>query len=223
MTLSQLQNIAPVDRISVVEEVTTRLLHIILDGRLKAGDAVSEDEVKNALQVSRVTARSAIAELTARGILDKDANRPARVKTINHHEVRNLYRARMPVELEAVRFFTHRGGALDPGMEASIDALAEAEHSLGHLRIQYNLDFHRLLVAGTGNPWLLRCYTSIEGGLQLALAQSVDHPTCLETAEVHRALLKELTVGNWTHARDAMIEHLKESKRGVADSMNRSG
>ncbi|SDJ49589.1 transcriptional regulator, GntR family [Frankineae bacterium MT45] len=220
VTLSELQNIAPVDRISVVEEVTTRLLHIILDGQLKAGALVSEDEVKNALQVSRVTARSAIADLTARGILEKDANRPARVKTITQQDVGNLYRARMPVELEAVRFFTHRGGALDPRIDASIDKLAEAEQRAGHVQIHHNLEFHRLLVAGTGNPWLLRCYTAIEGGLQLALAQSERQLSCQETADVHRALVKELTINNWANARPAMIAHLKESRQGVAASVH---
>lgn len=219
MTLTDLVNLAPVGRVSVVEQVNSSLLALILDGDVRPGQLLSEDEVKNALGVSRVTARSALAELINTGILVKDANRPAQVKVMSRHEIRSLYRARTPVELEAVRFVTNRGARLDPGVRRSIDLLAASEDEPDHIKIKHNLDFHRLLVASARNPWLDRCYSAIEGGLQLALAQSDTHPTCAETAAEHLVILEELRPGNWEVARDLMLSHVKDTRAAVADSV----
>lgn len=197
------------------------LVERILDGALSPGFSVAEEDLKDTFTVSRVTARSAIAELTTRRYLTKEPNKAARVTALSKASVLDLFRVRRPIELEAVRLIMKTGtdAELDPAVDDAIDALEHARDEPPHIAIPLNLQFHKLLIGSSNNAWLMPAFESLEAGLQLALAQTKRVPNAQQAAHEHRSIVQTIRNGKWEDARDQLIKHLKASEKTVAEGI----
>jgi DNA-binding FadR family transcriptional regulator len=64
-------DLAPIERTSVADEIVKRLVHLILEGRLKPGDKLpSERELMQRLSVGKSSLREAVKTLRALGVID---------------------------------------------------------------------------------------------------------------------------------------------------------
>ena len=163
---------ALLETVSVVEALAQRLREQVLDGAIPTGATVPETDIASEFGVSRPTAKSAITSLVHDGLLRRDAHRSAYVPTLTAEDVLDVYRVRIPLELEVVRTVAAQA-CVAPATE-------DAFHELGRLPddaptsrfIAADLRAHRALVELYGSPRLDRVYESLLGELHLCMIQS---------------------------------------------------
>ncbi|MGH3237282.1 MAG: GntR family transcriptional regulator, partial [Streptosporangiaceae bacterium] len=138
--------------------VLEAIKHAILTGELKAGQALVETDLAEALGVSKTPVREALKTLAGAGLVTMNPYKGAAVRVVDDEQARHVYDARLLLEPEALARAVVRGHDWRPAHQAltradsarADGARDQAERSLA------NRDFHRELYAGCGNPLLVR-------------------------------------------------------------------
>ncbi|MPS75795.1 MAG: GntR family transcriptional regulator, partial [Microbacterium sp.] len=84
--------------VGVVDAVTAQLRARILGGEIRSGEPLTEAAVSQSFGVARPSAKAAIEQLVASGLLVRTAHRTARVVGIDQATVRDVYRTRTRLE-----------------------------------------------------------------------------------------------------------------------------
>ena len=150
---------AALSRSSTSGRVAAVLRDHITAGRLTPGTRLSEEQLGQALGVSRNTLREAFRLLTHEQLLVHEFNRGVFVRRLDVEDVRDLYRLRHILECGAVRRAAQAGGGQPPtaaGMEAVQAAVREAEAAAAEGRWvdvgTANMHFHQAIVGLAGSP-----------------------------------------------------------------------
>lgn len=80
------------------ERVAAELRRNILEGRIRPGDWLRQEEVAERLGASRLPVREALRILEAEGLIEYESNRGARVPLLTAHEVSVIYQIRERLE-----------------------------------------------------------------------------------------------------------------------------
>src|SRR5690606_18029215 len=144
----------------VVDAVTQELRARILSGALPGGTAVTEARVSSDYGVARPSAKAAIEQLVASGLLVRTAHRRARVAAIDAAMVRDVYRTRARLERAALR---------EPAQTRRIPpGAAEANAEIGALpvgpdpaSVDPDIRFHTALLEGIESERTSRMYRTL--------------------------------------------------------------
>lgn len=178
----------------------------ILSGDLAPGTPLREEELSTTHGVSRHTARTALARLTAEHLATAEPYRGVRVSLLDDDALVALQQLRCALETEALRI-VRQGGIHPPDVDAALDDLAAAEDSDdwpatldAHARV------HRALVEAAGSPRIAKEYRRLDSEMHLLLThvRPAYAPGAL-TAE-HRAYV-EMALVDPEHAVRAHLEH----------------
>lgn len=188
----------------------------IIFGRLAPGTRLTEDTLLARFAVTRHFARQALVELEAKGIVVRERNRGATVRSLTPKQVQEIY---------AVRELLQRQAALWIPLPASDKLIAELdaihdEHGrhieAGFLRgvHEANDRFHLTLFGACGNDHLVQ---SIELYMRLSLpvrANSMANRDSLLISHEHHRLMIDMLKGddNWVLAQ-LCVDHLQPSKK----------
>lgn len=138
-------------RYTTIGDLTYAVLrHAILTGVLGPGQRLHQDALAEALGVSRVPVRSALLQLEADGLVDRQRHRGATVARLRPDEVRDIYEARIVLETHAVRKAIE---AMTPDRLARLEELGarlDAEQS-GEGFVDTRSAFYRTLYGAGGN------------------------------------------------------------------------
>lgn len=129
------------------EWVTEVLRREILEGRLRPGEAVRQDEIAARLDVSRMPVREAIRRLAAEGWIEDRPNRMALVMALDPDDARELFAIRGELECLAVR---RSFPTLTPADLAAIRSALAALQASGDDPAAAHRDFHMALYARAG-------------------------------------------------------------------------
>jgi DNA-binding GntR family transcriptional regulator len=126
----------------------------ISKGELKAGDIVPEEQLAQALGVSRTPVREAIGRLVEQGLLTKDGNRSARVFQPSLQDLAQIIEIRLPLEtraaeLGALRSTDESNTKLKDLLHRIEDAHTGGDWSYAHEQ------FHRAIFRSSGNERLV--------------------------------------------------------------------
>ena len=188
----------------------------IIFGRLAPGTRLTEDTLLARFAVTRHFARQALVELEAKGIVVRERNRGATVRSLTPRQVQEIY---------AVRELLQRQAALWIPLPASDKLIAELEAihdehgrhiEAGFLRgvHEANDRFHLTLFGACGNDHLVQ---SIELYMRLSLpvrANSMANRDSLLISHEHHRLMIDMLMGddNWVLAQ-LCVDHLQPSKK----------
>lgn len=187
----------------------------IIFGRLAPGARVTEDTLLARFHVTRHFARQAIVQLETMGIVVRERNKGATVRSLTSRQVQEIY---------DVRELLQRQAALWIPLPAPDELIAELmalheEHGrhveAGYLRgvHEANDRFHLTLFGACGNAHLVQ---SIELYMRLSLpvrANSMSSKESLRISHEHHRLMIEMLKGkdNWVLAQ-LCVDHLQPSK-----------
>lgn len=142
------------------QQVLVALRRRIADGTIKPGDRIAEIPTAAALGVSRMPVRTALRTLEHEGLVEKLGARGYTPRAIDAAAITGAIEVRGVLEGLAVRRVTERG--LTDAEQARLEAIlaeGDAIFAKGHLEdgdldgfYRYNLAFHDLLIAASGNP-----------------------------------------------------------------------
>lgn len=222
----------------LTEQVGDAIVEKILDEGLQAGDALpSTADLSESFGVSRTVVREALAELAARGIIERSQGRESVVASPGSHQLRELLSFRVrrdkvdgraimefrqSIEVQAARLAAERASA------ESLDDMTKAWDRLAAARGEANfyeadIDFHNSIARASGNILielvldslvdLLRDVrrTSFRGRKRLGKDPHV-------VIEDHRRILDAIIEHDPDAAAAAMEAHIAATLRDVAAS-----
>lgn len=185
----------------------------ILSGELAPGTPLREEELSAAHGVSRHTARTALAALTAERLATAEPYRGVRVSLLDDDALIALQQLRCALETEAARIVRERG-IHPPEVDDALDDLDRAEAAGdwpatldAHARV------HLALVDAADSPRIAEEYRRLDGEMHLLL-------THVRPAYAPGALTREHRAYVVEALRDperAVRAHLAHSTRAILD------
>lgn len=218
---------------SLAAQVTNQLLAAISSGSSTIGEELrSERDLSVQFGVSRTVIREALRGLQAKGVVEVQTGRTARIVAVPASQVSEIVQlylrgaesedllgsddiaeVRTTLELRLSELAaTHASDADLDLLHASVAAMrssSEAEEAARH-----DTEFHQLLAAATHNPLYVTLLEPINAVMASYRLSSLQHPGRIQVAvEQHQRVLDALHTHDATVARTAMAEHLKDSRR----------
>ena len=171
-TVSNSKNIATWKQIIMArnsaEAAYDEIKRQILAGTLRPAERLVESTLAENLQASRHNIRAALDRLQNDGLVEIEANKGARVRSLTLEEVLDMYVAREGLEAEVVRLATMH--ITDEQLEELRDCLQAMKEAFASSKFdQYsnlNRQFHKVIYAASGNHTLPELISQII--LQLA-------------------------------------------------------
>ena len=214
------QGFAPLSQ-RTSEGVARILRSRIFSGRLKPGDPLPERLLAEQLGVSRTPVREALFTLQSEGLVELTPNRGGTVRTVNAHDVEQIYALRAVLEAHAAReaaevglkeYYAHALEDAQARLERLGTGSTAAEQALA------DLSFHMLITEAAGSRML---YTIMGQVLAFTVSYRSNFAYPEERAvrvnEQHRAILAALRDQDADRAEKAMREHVESSSQFALD------
>ena len=202
--------------ISRVDALVARIHDRVVSGELAPGELVTEAMLGQEFGVSRPTARSAVAAAVTLGLLAQDPNKPAVVPIVTGERVRDLFRVRIPLELEAARMLASHEVALADSVRVAAAHLTTLGEVPLHAFAEHDLRFHRELVSSTGSPLLLHHWSLLERQLLMAIVQARLPMEPARVAAEHLAIVDAVERGSADLAHSLTFDHLANARDSIA-------
>jgi DNA-binding GntR family transcriptional regulator len=206
---------------SVTDRILTTIRNEIIEGNLPPGTALVENDLTKAHDVSRNTLREALRLLCREGLAVHYRHRGVIVRTLTRHDVRDIYRVRRTLELQALR----RDDPIeDAELAAMRDAVqrAQAAAAQGDWRSvgTYSLLFHGRIVQLLGSPLFDTFFTTILAQLRLVFASAPDEQRFQRPwIEKDRQILDLMASGRTEESCAALADYLRQSEHALLDHL----
>jgi DNA-binding GntR family transcriptional regulator len=208
------------------EQVIHALEEDILFGRLAPGARLTEDMLLARFNVTRHFVRQALFQLERLGIVVRERNKGASVRSMAPDQVMKIYDVRELVQRQAALWIPL------PAPDVLIDELTEIHNEYrhhseeGYLRgvHETNDRFHLTLFGACGNQYLVQ---AIQHYMRLTLpvrANSMADRKLRDVSIRHHEIMIEMLRGtdNWVLAQ-LCVDHLQPSKRNYLDRLVTTG
>lgn len=197
--------------LTATDRVYDGLYRAILEGRIRPGMRLREQELAIGHAVSRTVVRQALQRLAQDRLVSLQHNRGAQVAAPTREQAAQVFDARRVVECEIAR---RLGGKLTVPQLDGLRRLQALESAADHrgdrpAAIRLSGEFHRALAGISGNPWFLRVLDELLPTTSLLLAL---YPPAAGTgcaAHRHGELLAALQRSGAAAAAE-MRRHLRE-------------
>lgn len=202
----------------LAEQVYQLLKQDIFNFRLFPGDRFSETDIAQYYGVSRTPMRDALFRLLREGHLEVGFRRGWKVSDINFGQLDQLYDLRIVLEVASIE----RLGSTPPPHPA-IEALKVVWCVAPELResdpvVMFGMDenFHRGLVAATGNDEMLRVHNEVTERIRIVRRLDFLKPhRTSATYDEHSTILNLIDRGKLAEAIILLRAHITQSKLEV--------
>ena len=212
---------APLGIIGVVDAVTAQLRGRILGGEIRSGDPVTEAAVSQTFGVARPSAKAAIEQLVASGLLARTAHRSARVVGIDPETVRDVYRTRARLESAALRDLAATKTVPSAALDANAEILAMPSGP-DPATVDPDLRFHTALIDALESERTGRMYRSVLDEVRLCMAQ-VQGRRLLDASVIaaqHAEILDAVASGDGQRAADLLDAHLSSAEERLVEALD---
>jgi DNA-binding GntR family transcriptional regulator len=206
-------------RTSTAERVAGILRTRVSAGYFPPGTRLAEEDITEALGISRNTLREAFRLLTHERLLEHKLNRGVFVRVLDMADVLDLYRVRKHVECSVARTVTE-----PPANLADIaDAVRQGELSLGEQDWRglgtTNIRFHQEIVAVAGSPRLDELMRGVLAELRLVF-HVMANPRWFHEPYLTRnhEILTALARGDGPAAEQLLVKYLDDAERQLVDA-----
>lgn len=201
---------------NLVEQVRDALLNEIATGQLQPGERIIQEQIAQALGVSRQPVQQALMLLRNQGVLQDAAGRGLIVTPIDPNHVHHVYQIRAAIEGMACRLASEQkadqarkqGAAL---IEAGRKAVASG--SVAKM-IAADIRFHEFLYGLSGNPLIGPAMDAHLTFTQRAMGEVlVQDQSPRDIWDQHAAILDAIAAGTPDVAENLAREHLMQASR----------
>lgn len=207
------------EKSTVVNYVTASLRKAILNGTLKKGDRLIQEEWAERLDVSRMPIREALTQLQIEGLVEMVPHKGAIVTPITRENIEEIYHTRSLLEGLAVEksipFLTDEDKMQLKEILIQMEELQLSDET-NERYIQLNASFHETLRKGC--PWI-RVQKMVEtlGISPIAPNLLIDYYT--ETQREHRMIYEAALRGDPAEVRAAVEYHILRTKNNLIHYM----
>ena len=199
---------------NLVEQVRDALLSEIASGQLKPGESIIQEQIAQALGVSRQPVQQALMLLRNQGVLREAGGRGLIVTPLDPNHVHHVYQIRAAIEGQACRLAAEnqadqarkQGSAL---IEAGRKAVASGQVPK---MIAADIRFHEFLYGLAGNPLIAPAMDMHLTYTQRAMGEVlVQDQSPRDIWDQHAAILEAIASGDADHAEQLAREHLMQA------------
>lgn len=199
---------------NLVEQVRDALLSEIASGQLKPGERIIQEQIAQALGVSRQPVQQALMLLRNQGVLREAGGRGLIVTPLDPNHVHHVYQIRAAIEGLACRLAAEnqadqarkQGSAL---IEAGRKAVASGQVPK---MIAADIRFHEFLYGLAGNPLIAPAMDMHLTYTQRAMGEVlVQDQSPRDIWDQHAAILEAIASGDADHAEQLAREHLMQA------------
>lgn len=199
---------------NLVEQVRDALLSEIASGQLKPGERIIQEQIAQALGVSRQPVQQALMLLRNQGVLREASGRGLIVTPLDPNHVHHVYQIRAAIEGLACRLAAEnqadqarkQGTAL---IEAGRKAVASGQVPK---MIAADIRFHEFLYGLAGNPLIAPAMDMHLTYTQRAMGEVlVQDQSPRDIWDQHAAILEAIASGDADHAEQLAREHLMQA------------
>jgi DNA-binding GntR family transcriptional regulator len=206
-------------RTSTAERVAAILRTRVSAGYFPPGVRLAEEEITEALGVSRNTLREAFRLLTHERLLEHKLNRGVFVRVLDVPDVIDLYRVRKHIECSVVRTVT----APPANLDRIDDAVREGQRALDGEDWRglgtANIRFHQEIVAVAGSPRIDELMRAVLAELRLVF-HVMANPRWFHEPYLTRnhEILTALERGNGPAAEQLLAKYLDDAERQLVEA-----
>jgi DNA-binding GntR family transcriptional regulator len=205
------------------EKAFQLLRQAILSNTLKPGEQLPIEELATANRMSRTPIREALAELARIGLVESHPRHSARVARLSPEDLKDIYDARLALEVAAIAAAATKFEEIDRGvaawwLEQLRGALAAGEVAAA---VDSHARFHFALYRAGGSRWLARLLDPVWDCSERYLLAAVDPEEVLLQARMseHERLLAACASGNSEVAAAELWSHLAHTANTISRAM----
>jgi len=208
-----------IDRRTAPEQIAQGLKELVLSQALPAGRSIRESALAAELGVSRNTVREAVRILERSGLVRYEVNRGAVVREPSADSLRDLYRARLAIEVGAALAAPTEAAAvaLRGALDQLLAALAAGDEEAA---VAADLAFHATVVRGARSARLDTAYAPIANELRLYLTilaeQRREYADRDRVAAEHEVIVAAFEAGDGPLAAHELGEHIRGNAARMA-------
>jgi len=194
----------------------------ILTGELRSGHRLFADELAEELSISQTPVKEALALLERDGLVVGQERRGALVREFSAEDVKQIYEARILLELNALTN-GHREGRIDAAFLAQMRESFNLQQKLARRPTQAALveilgldrGFHELIMRLGRNDVLTGLHEMIQWQTQTVRTYSLANYSFERAREEHLRMLDAMASGDLQRMTDALFQHLIASRNNL--------
>ncbi|MDQ0163022.1 GntR family transcriptional regulator [Aeribacillus alveayuensis] len=206
---------------TVQQFVTKKLREAILNGTLKKGDRVVQEEWASKLGVSRMPIREALQQLAVEGLVKIEPHKGAVATPITEEDIEEIYSIRTALEslavVKSLPYLTDDDKKEIENILIKMESLNIAETNIDEY-IHLHDQFHKCLRKRC--PWQrVNSMVNRLGILPIATNLLVDHYN--ETQKDHRLIYEAIVRNSPSELKAAIEYHMLKTKNNIMDSIKK--
>jgi DNA-binding GntR family transcriptional regulator len=215
--------LAPAVPTALWDTVVVRLRDSIISGDLAPGLRLREEQLAQALDVSRGPVRDALRQLEREGLVARRRNRGAAVAELSRSDLDEIFSLRLGVEPIATEWAARHASAADCAeMRAVIDTFSSiAPSASAYDAAEADLRFHDVVYRAARHGRLLRLWQDLRPPVCIfLLARSYAGQADFHEGMIHNhsVILSAILDGDAESARRVAIDHIQMSYARVVAS-----
>ncbi len=206
---------------TIAEKAYSAIRERVLSGEYPAGSRLREEELAEAVGVSRTPVREALRRLDAEGVVEFVPNRGAKVAVWSRQDLEEIFSLRALLEGYGARLAASK---MEPAELEELAALADQMETIARRGIEGHYDqmallngrFHRLVVEAARNRRLATLVGSIvELPLQQRTLRRYSDEDLTRSMRQHRELIDALAAGDTKWAEAVMQAHVLAARHAL--------
>ncbi|MBX3609887.1 MAG: GntR family transcriptional regulator [Hydrogenophaga sp.] len=207
---------------SLVEQVHGAILAEIASGRLPPGARIIQEQIAQALGVSRQPIQQALTLLRKQGVLNDAPGRGLQVAPLDLEHVRHMYDVRAVIEGLAFRKAAERGAEEAASKGPALIRAGRKAVASGSVVAMINADmaFHDFIYALSGNPLVAPAMETHWTNAQRVMGEVLmrdEKPR--DIWDQHDALLAAVAAGDGAKAERLARKHILEAAEFMIDRL----
>lgn len=194
---------------TVAEQVYEYLRGELFAGNIEPGRWLREQEVAEALQVSRTPVREAIRRLAQEGLMVFSTNRGAQVRPLKLTEAEEVYAVRARLESMAAGLAAKNSAPADvAGLREQLSFMAELEYDDFVGQIRADNEFHLSIATLSDNEVLAEMVQRLNDRVTRAKVVTRDVNVSVLARSQHELIVDAIASGDEAAAEEAMRRHI---------------
>jgi DNA-binding GntR family transcriptional regulator len=222
-----MEQIIPISRAkSLKEQAYDKLKGLIITGALEPGELQNEKRLAEALGVSRTPVREALLELSQEGMVAFVQGKGVEICKFTIQQIREVFEIRRIIEGYIIKKIATRLTntdikEIDKNIRNQEKMLLETDRPAF---IEYDKQFHLYLATRIGNQQIESILNNLRDQMHLMGIRAVEDDSRMkQVIEEHRAIFSGLKEQNPQKAFSALIFHLENTKKIIAEKIETRG
>jgi DNA-binding GntR family transcriptional regulator len=200
------------------------IIEMVLNSELRPGERTSVNLLASRLGIGRTPVKEAITRLQTEGLLSVAGRSGTMVNKIDRVQTQQLFALRRALEVFAADAAAERVTPKDlQEIKRCLQKLSRSNTTAEFVRA--NVEFHSLIVAAAGNPFLMRFFSQLQIQLQIVtylLHRGFDKKAADERQREHEAIVTALEKRDARALKAALRTHVLTTERAILATVTAS-